>query len=231
MKNYRLPMILLLIVGLLFWTKFSLIPQQQAAAEAYAIAKLSPFTNSMEDLTPYRNAHMGNQNNTSKLFKALPLAGVEKVFWYHTQYYSVHIDYMPKVAEVGATNMMQRLGETEFARLSVSKDFPLLCEQEVYTDLVYNSAVAFALLDDLQMMIYSFADQDFAIDRSVLSESTGWNWQQLFTTEAWIEMTDDLADQVFVDNIIDYAFLDICYCYTYDDHQRKADMHDDGETD
>ncbi len=210
--------LLLLAILVSCWFEFGYLPRKEAADAAYAIAKLSPFTADRQALSCFANEHMGVQPNATGLFDQLPLAGAERAFWFHSSHYSIHIDFMKGTRVCAAQNLRLRLDEEAYNTLQSSPDFAAACTTELCQALVFDSAVAFALLDDLDMMIYSFGDHDYAIGRAALGQYTGWSFASLLEEKSWQQMQEQLAEPGWAEQIVAEDFLHICYCYQYDQH-------------
>ncbi|MEG2213625.1 MAG: hypothetical protein RRY35_07005, partial [Clostridiales bacterium] len=162
----------LLLVAIVVSTVFQFwyLPRRQAADALYALDKLSPFTSDPQILRKYENSAMGVVFNSTALFDNLPLGGAPKALWLHTKQGSIHVDFMQTAAKSAELNLMQRLTAKEYQELIGRAYFEQICETELDQCLIFDSAVAFAALADLQMMVYSFDDQDFAISRATLAK-------------------------------------------------------------
>jgi len=149
---------LLIFGALLFCTlQFIIIPANKAKEEQYAYEQLEATTQDVNYILPFKNEYMGNNSNTVNLFKKLPLATAEMKFQLFSESLTVQIDYNDSLLNAAAESLQRKKADR------VNDD---LCYTEVKKSLIYNSTAAFALINNLEHIIYHFTDVSYMVNRA-----------------------------------------------------------------
>ncbi len=199
MKNKNKLIIGLLMAGIALFSivQFVIVPQYNAKEEQYLSAQLEATTHDINYILPYKNEYMGNNSNTINLFWHLPLATSEMKFQLVSDSFTVQIDYQDILLNVGNESMSHK----SFAAFGSTDELNEIYENEVKKSLIYNSTAAFALIDNLEYIIYRFSDVSYKVGReeiealyidfaSILNET---NWKN--------EVQNNLKDNSYVADI------------------------------
>lgn len=141
MKTRNKFIVLLAIFGLLLFgvVHFLIIPDNNKKAAEYAAAQLSPKTHDIENVLKYKNKYMGNSSNLINLFRALPLCNYDTKYQLYPDKLTAEVKYEVSTETLGG--------------------------QKTIEAILYNSTAAFALIDNLQVMVFSFSDRQYSVSR------------------------------------------------------------------
>ena len=180
MSKLGIWIITLVGIGLLLFSivQFVVIPKQDAAAEQYIIDQQRPLTHDLDNIIKYKFPYMGNASISINLYQHLPLNDIEKDFELLSDNLAIKINYRRSVSEIG--------------------------EGIVHQSIIYNSTAAFALIGNLEKLIYHFEDESFEIKRENI-ESLYQDFDQLITDkDIWNKkVRDPLKDDQYVKDCFD----------------------------
>jgi len=134
--------IILLAAGVLLFSavQFIIIPSINHRQEQYAAAQNDSLTHDINSVLKYKSQYIGDNSNTVNLFYNLPLNNVSMKFQINSDDCSLTVNYLDTVWNIG--------------------------EEKVQRDLVYNSATAFSLIDNLTKITYEFSGKSYFFTRS-----------------------------------------------------------------
>lgn len=163
MKNKNRLIIGLLIVGIALFSivQFVIVPQYNAKAEQYLSEQLEATTHDINYILPYKNEYMGNNSNMANLFLHLPLATSKMKFQLFPDSFTIQVDYEDTLLNVGKESAAHK----SLAASGSKDELNQIYENEVEKSLIYNSTAAFALIDNLEHIIYHFSDVSYKVDR------------------------------------------------------------------
>lgn len=145
-KNIWIVSLLVLGAALLAAIVFWLLPAQERQQEQTRAAQTDARTHDFSAVLAYASPYVGDNSNTVNLFYHLPLGDVPSRFEIENDT-QLHIRCQAAAAEIG-TDKVQR-------------------------DLIYDSAAAFALIDNLDAVTYTFSDGDYAFTRAQVEAVIG----------------------------------------------------------
>jgi hypothetical protein len=163
MKNRNKLILGLLFIGVIsFSIMLFIISQNNTKKKQYINAQFQAETSDVNYILPYKNKYMGNSSNVSNLFYHLPLSGSRMKFELFPDTFTVKINFEDTVRVVGKTN----LKDTPHAMEGIVEVVDKFYKTNVYKSLIYNSTAAFALIDNLEALIYHFSDITYRVNRS-----------------------------------------------------------------
>ena len=157
-----------LILGLLFIGVISfsimlvILSQNNTKKKQYINAQLQAEISDINYILPYRNKYMGNSSNMINLFYHLPLSASKMKFELFPDTFTVQINFEDTARVVGKTN----LKDTPHAMEGIAEVIDKFYKDNVYKSLIYNSTAAFALIDNLESIIYHFSDITYRVNRA-----------------------------------------------------------------
>jgi len=162
MKNKNTLIIVLLIVGITLFSivQFIIVPKYNTK-EQYLSEQFEATTHDINYILPYKNDYMGNNSNTINLFWHLPLATSKMNFELFSDILTVQVNYQDTLLNVGKESMHRK----SFAAYGSADELNQIYENEVKKSLIYNSTSAFALIDNLEYIIYHFSDVSYKVSR------------------------------------------------------------------
>lgn len=175
MNNKNKIIVALLIIGALTFCaiQFIVIPHNNAKREQYNANQNDSLTHDIESVLDYKSAYIGDNSNDANLFYHLPLNRVPMKFLINSNDCSLTVNYLDTVWNIG--------------------------EDKVHRDLIYNSAAAMALIDNLKKITYEFSGVTFVFTREEIQSSFGNDLQSLLNKEAWNKnIQNKLKDSDFV---------------------------------
>jgi hypothetical protein len=160
MKNRNRIIICLLVIGIALFAavQFIVIPHNDAERNNYLAAQQEPATHDISSILKYKNKYMGNASNDANLFHHLPLSNVEMSFELFSDNLELEVNYKDTVWNIG--------------------------EEKVKSSLLYNSAAAFALIDNLNVIDYNFSGTSYQVKRADI-ESLYSNFSNILEKENW----------------------------------------------
>lgn len=174
MKNRNKLIIGLIAVGVALFiiVQFAVIPHNNAEKAKYIAAQKEPATHDFGAVLKYKNKYMGNASNDANLFYNLPLGDVGMNFELFPKKLELEVNYKDTVFDVG--------------------------EKKVKKCLLYNSAAAFALIDNLQIITYNFPGSSYQVKRKDI-ESLFPDFSKVLNGDNWhTNVQIKLKDKGFV---------------------------------
>jgi len=163
MKNRNKLIIALLSIGVIaLGIMIFIISHNNTGKQNYLIAQLDATTADLNYILPFKNKYMGNNSNTCNLFYHLPLSGSNIKFELFPDTFTVQINFDDTVRQLGKTN----LKDTPHVLEGYADTIDTFYKTNVYKSLIYNSTAAFALIDNLEVIIYHFSDVTYKVNRS-----------------------------------------------------------------
>ena len=159
LKKKDFLILLLLCIGFLFFAavqQFGL--DQQIRQERYLEDQTYVDTCDLKYVLPYKNLYIGNFPNTSALFSRLPQVGSIDTFRLYPDELTVRINYSTSSTGKG----------------------------DAEKTLLYNSAAAFALLNNLEGILYHFTDITYQVTREDAEQCFG-PVKDYLDSQAWQE--------------------------------------------
>jgi hypothetical protein len=181
MKTRNRIIIVLLAFGIALFAaiEFFVIPHQNAENTKYAAAQQEPSTHDLNTILKYRNKYMGNFSNTINLFYHLPLSNAGMNFQLYPDTLTLEVNYKDTVWNIG--------------------------KEKVNRSLIYNSTAAFALIDNLQSIVYNFPGETYRVNRADVEKLYS-NFSTIIQKVNWykyvqeplknLQYTDDTAEKV-----------------------------------
>ena len=135
-------------------------PKMDKSNKQYLENQQDPLFHDIESVLKYKNKYMGDASNISNLFYTLPLSDSETKFELFPDELRAEVNYRTTVLDIG--------------------------EEKVKKSLIYNSTVAFALIDNLEAINFNFTGESYKVLRkdvekwyeaelSSLTEKDTWN--------------------------------------------------------
>ena len=177
MRLRHILIIALAVIGLISYAVIQgiLIPQQEMKQQQYEAAQQNPVTHDLNRILQYKSKYMGDASNMGNLFQHLPLADIQHTFELQSDVLLAQINYSAESTTLDKVGLNQAL--------------------------FYNSVAAFALIDNLETIIYHFEDTDFQVERADVEQMYGAPLSDLLTLDQWKEKVQDAIAQ---DNTLDY---------------------------
>ena len=114
----------------------------------------------------YQSQYMGDSSNIVGLFYHLPLGSEKMTYQIDSEAFVFEIDYEQGFAQVGIHNHNVSKEKNYSEKKDRKKG-----EQEAYQAMVYNSVLAFSLIDNLQGIRFRFKDHCFFVTRERVMQS------------------------------------------------------------
>lgn len=161
MNTKNKVILLLLIIGLVLFGVIQgiVLPNIEQDEEQYAKDQQESLTHDFEASLPYKNKYMGNASNLFNLFDSLPLNNIEKTFQLDSEILSAEVIYNGRISEIG--------------------------KEKVERTVVYNATAAFALIDNLNVVHFSFYDENYELFRSEIQAGYEIPLSELAEVEMW----------------------------------------------
>lgn len=161
MNNKNKIIVALLVIGVLAFcvVQFVIIPHNNAKQEQYNANQNDSLQHDIESVLNYKSAYIGDSSNVANLFYHLPLHTISMKFEINPNDCYLTVNYLDTVWNIG--------------------------EDKVHRDLIYNSTVAMALIDNLQQITYQFSGNTFVFTREKIQNSFGNDLSSLLDKEAW----------------------------------------------
>lgn len=199
MKSLNSWIIGLLAGGLVLFgvLQFGVIPRDKAAKAQYGREQLEATTHDVNAVLPYKSKYMGDASNTMNMFGHLPLGATERTFQLFPEQLTVQVEYKDTALNVGKANIDRKIaaGLTVPAPEQTDKAY----RDEVKKSLIYNSTVAFSLIDNLEGLIYQFTDVSYTVSRKDV-RALHPDWERLLDKGNWLEQVQSpLQDERYVE--------------------------------
>lgn len=178
MKKRHNLILVLLIMGLIGFgvVEGILLPQRELKQQRYEAAQRVPATHDLQSILPYKSKYMGDASNISNLFQHLPLAEVQETIELQSDIRLAQINYPVNSKTVDTVRLEQ--------------------------SLAYNSIAAFALIDNLESIVYHFEDVDYRAERANVEQLYGDHLNDLLTVDLWKENVQKIIAN---DSSFDYS--------------------------
>lgn len=175
MKTFHRWMIGLAIVGLcgLVYMEGIYKPESARREYQYQLEQLQPSTHDLYYVLPYKNPYMGNAGNLSNLNRHLPLADLPATFQLYPDQLTAEIRYNTATTQVEEALLKQAL--------------------------IYNATANFALIDNLEGLIFRFTDISYSFTRKQVQSWYDRRFEQLLNEEVWDREVKGKLNQLAVD--------------------------------
>ncbi|MGE8203303.1 DUF4825 domain-containing protein [Heyndrickxia sp. NPDC080065] len=174
MKTRNRIIIGLVVIGIILYgvVNYWIVPQQNVRADKYLEEQKEPTTHDIKSILKFKNKYMGNAGNLINLFNHLPLSNVGTTFQLYSDDLALEVNYKETVWNIG--------------------------EVKVNQSLIYNSTAAFALIDNLQAIIYNFPGTSYKVKRTDVEKLYS-NFGEILKEDHWNkEVQNKLNDSEFV---------------------------------
>ena len=114
----------------------------------------------------YQSQYMGDSSNIIGLFYHLPLGSEKMTYQIFSDTFIFEIDYEQDLVKVGIHNHNISKEKNYHEKKDRAKG-----EKEVYQAMVYNSVIAFSLIDNLEGIRYRFKDHSFLVTKERVMQS------------------------------------------------------------
>ncbi|WDV47226.1 DUF4825 domain-containing protein [Clostridiaceae bacterium M8S5] len=181
-KKDKLILILLGIGLLMFITVyFIIIPKQRENRDNYLLEQLNSTTHDINYILKYKNKYMGNASNIINLYYHLPLADVNKDFEILSNKLTLIVNYKDTVSNIG--------------------------DEKVKSSLIYNGVASFALIDNLNKIVYNFTGVTYNVVRKDIEKHFG-DLENITDKKIWNKKVRNmLHDKDYVFNTFDKLFF------------------------
>ncbi|EIM05380.1 hypothetical protein A1A1_16485 [Planococcus antarcticus DSM 14505] len=161
MNTKNKVILFLLIIGFSLFGVIQgiVLPNIKQDEAQYVKEQQEPLTHNFEASLPYKSKYMGNASNLFNLFHSLPLSHVEKTFQLDSEMLSAKVIYNERISDIGI--------------------------EKVERSVVYNATAAFALIDNLEEVQFSFLDQNYQVLRSGIQAEYEVPLSELAEVEVW----------------------------------------------
>ena len=153
--------ITLLAVGVLMFSAVQVVilPARASKQEKYNAQQTDSLTHDISNVLKYKNQYVGNNSNTLNLFYHLPMNNLSMKFQIDSSHCSLTVSYLDTVWNIG--------------------------EEKVQRDLIYNSAAAFSLIDNLKAITYEFSGNSYSFTRAQFENVFGNPLSSLLEKKTW----------------------------------------------
>ncbi|EJO5348650.1 DUF4825 domain-containing protein [Clostridium botulinum] len=183
MNSKNKIIVFLIIMGIILFSvvNFVIIPQNTKKNNEYMSKQNDPITHDLNSVLEYKNEYMGNASNIANLYNDLPLKEVNKSFELVPEKLKVEINYKETVESIG--------------------------ELQVKKALIYNSTIAFALIDNIKEINYNFVKSNYKVCRQDMEKWYGEELSKLLENNKWkSKVQDKLNNEDHVDKFINEIF-------------------------
>ena len=165
-KQRDIIIIILIIVGVIIFTLQRYYVQSiDEKQNVYLNDQKEVTTCDLDYIMEYKNLYMGNASNLGNLFRKLPLSVSIKDFQLYPDELTAQVNFNDSELNAGNQN-------------------------EVNKSLSYNSIAAFALIDNLEGIIYKFTDITYTVTRDDIEAIYG-NLDKLLEKDTWNKVIRD----------------------------------------
>ena len=179
-KNKVIIGLLVVAVVLFGIIQFVIIPANQKKQSEFEKNQTDALTHDITAIEDYRSQYISEASNVSQLFYALPLGNISKKYEINSKECSLTVSYLDTVWNIG--------------------------EEKVRRDLVYNTVVAMAAIDNLSAVAYEFSGDSFHFTREQIENELGTNLSEILKEDIWKERVQDkigsinFINQFYVEN-------------------------------
>ncbi len=168
MKTRNRIIVALILIGVvLLSVTMSVRSKQFAKEEAYDQAQQEATTHDLQSILPYKNEYMGNASNNINLFCNLPLSDLKRSYSQDPKTFTFEVHFEGKSTDIEKNRLKK--------------------------EVLYSSTAAFALIDNLQVIRYSYTDITYIVKRSDIENLYG-NLQDLLNESSWHTMQEKLKN-------------------------------------
>ncbi len=170
MKSKNTLAIALIIAGVVLFIAIQggITPRTALNNQQDDSSERNPQTQDFEIISKYKSRYMGDAPNLTGLFYELPLRDLEMSFRLYPEKYTAEVNYKALASDIGE-NTLDRA-------------------------IAYNATAAFALIDNLEEVIFNFEGSSFRILRNDVEEWYGVGLQALAEKTAWKEEVQSKLD-------------------------------------
>lgn len=174
-KENKIILILLAIAITLFIIiQFIIIPNIKSKENKYIEDQTDSLTHDISNIQEFKTKYIGDSSNTCNLFYNLPLNNIPMKFQINPKICSLTVNYLDTIFDIG--------------------------ENKVKRDLIYNSTIAMALIDNLTSITYEFSGDSFTFNRTSIEKIFDQNLSNLLDKTTWKEQVQNkLNDTKFVE--------------------------------
>jgi len=152
-----------------------IIPRNYQKKIEYVIRQQNPTTHDLNSILKYKTKYMGDSSNIMNLFHTLPLNNIEMSFGLFPDKQTAEVNYKYTIENIN--------------------------EYRVNKALIYNSTVAFALIDNLEGINYNFTGLTYKVLRSDVEKWYGQGLSGLLKKDEWkSKVQDKLEDNQYLNN-------------------------------
>ena len=146
-----------------------IIPRNDRKNVQYMAQQQNPTTHDLNSILKYKNKYMGNSSNIINLFHNLPLNNVPMSFELLPDKLRLEVNYKDTIENIN--------------------------ENKAKKALIYNSTVAFALIDNLEGINYNFTGLTYKVSRSDVEKWYGQKLSDLLKSEEWKSKVQDKLEE------------------------------------
>ena len=148
----------------------------------------------LDYIMEYKNLYMGNASNLGNLFRRLPLRVSIKDFQLFPNELTAQINFNDSELNVGRASLESK----NTAVTGTVEDIHAIYQNEVNKSLSYNAIATFALIDNLEGIIYKFTDITYTVTRDDI-EAIYVNLDNLLEKDTWNKVIrDPFGDKEYV---------------------------------
>lgn len=162
--------------------------------QKYSAEQLEVTTCDFDFVKKYKSPYMGDASNIINLFNKLPLRAAIKDFKIDSERLTLQINYKDTKINSGELSMEHK----SFACEGTVDAIHAVYENEVNKSTIYDSMVAFAIIDNLESIIFNFTDVTYTITRKDVEAIYG-DVSSINNKADWNKIVrDPLGDTVYV---------------------------------
>jgi len=194
-KQREMMIIILIILGILIFTlQHYYVQSIDKKQNKYWNDQKEVTTCDLDFIMEYKNLYMGNASNIMNLFGNLPLSAAIKDFQLYPDDLSAQVNFTDTMLDSGRISLENKSYVAEGSVDTYNATY----QKEVNKSLIYNSIAAFSLIDNLEGIIYKFADITYTVKRENIETIYG-NLDALMDKDTWNEVVrDPLGDTEYV---------------------------------
>jgi hypothetical protein len=156
----------------------------------------------LEYVLKYKNLYMGNASNIMQLFHSLPLSAAIKDFQLFSDKLTAQVNFIDSKLNAGKISIDSKSSSLEGISGVSNTEY----QNEVNKSLLYNSIAAFALIDNLEGILYHFTDITYTVTREDI-ETTYGDLDSLLKKDTWEKVVrNPLGDKEYV-TVLSEKFL------------------------
>lgn len=169
-KQREILIIILLSIGVItFLIQQFYVQAQDRNKKKYLNEQKEVTTSDLDYIKDYKKQYMGNASNTINLFYSMPLSAAIKDFKFYSDKLTVQVNFKDTMLNAGKISMENK----SFAAEGTVDKINAVYQNEVEKSLIYNSVAAFALIDNLEGIIFNFTDINYTVSRDDIESEYG----------------------------------------------------------